>query len=104
MTEKRLARELRTGRIDEPQSESEPEFARGSTSRVTAEQLMQISQPRTPSRAPMSVFQVAPQHAPSEPEEMIVPAAGPSSDRPYLIVVIALLFGMVAVLGLLLLL
>jgi anti-anti-sigma regulatory factor len=94
----------------EPKAEPEPQadLARGSTARISTEQMATISQPRLPqrgSRPSLSAFQLGEGKRPSE-HEIIVPgrrSAMPSSDTPYLVAIIVLLFCVVGVLVYLLL-
>lgn len=101
MTEKRLVRTQRDAGTPEPEVEREPSLARGSTAQVTAEHVKSISQPRI-SRAPLSAFQLPVSQRNSEPEIMI-PQPVSTSERRYLIAIVALLLCVVAVLTFLLL-
>jgi hypothetical protein len=105
MTEKRPARrDSRHHLQPEPTQErgSSSKLARGSSTAVTSEQLARVSQPRIPSRTPISVFQLDGEERQSA-SELTAPRVKPPSERPYLIAVIALLFGVVAVLAFLVL-
>jgi hypothetical protein len=73
------------------------ELARGSKSNVTSEHVAHISQPRLPSRAPLSAFQLSEVQRQSEPN-MMVPQPMPSSGHAYLIAIVALLFCTIGVL------
>ena len=98
MDEKRVA--TRTVRDERPAVEEEqrtPEVARGSGSMISSEQLARVSQPRLPSRAPLSVFQMPEETRKSETE--ILPPVRPPNARPYMIAIIVLLFAMVSILA-----
>ena len=74
------------------------QLARGSTSLVTAEHVMRVSQPRMKSSAPLSAFQLPDAQRQSE-RELTAPRPIAGSERPYLFAIVALLFCAVAVLA-----
>lgn len=81
------------------------DLARGSSSSVTADHVMHISQPRLPSRGSresLSAFQVL-TNRPSE-HDITAPRVMPINERPYLIAIVTLLFCAVGILFYLLLL
>lgn len=100
MDEKRVATSARDER-PAVEEERRPEVARGSGSAISSEQLARVSQPRLRSSAPLSAFQLP--EAARKSELDMVPRVMPPNTRPYLIAIIALLFGTLSVLVYLLL-
>lgn len=102
-------------KISEPKIEADPEqLARGSNSAVlgsgvTSDHVKRISKPRVKardSRPSLSAFQISEvlKNRPSEGEIIVgPPRAQPLNERPYIIAIIMLLLGVVAVLAFMLL-